>query len=146
MTVIECIIGIFLALILELFWTRGIVNHFSSFALNRSAEKKRSKGQNFLEWLFYTRFRDVIPKKYLVWYYSLFVSFFVATISTIILHFLKVEDFIIRTPLGIYLWLYTGMVILQRILWHSFKDKHYHPEKTHIRKGRNKKRKRWYHK
>ena len=116
MLVIKYIVAAFLGLLLEIIFTRNLISNFTC-DLSIEERLQRMQGANFLEWLFYMRFTDVIPKKYFVWYYSLFVSFFVTVISTVILYFLKFDESVIRIPDIIYWSFYFCLIAIQDIIW-----------------------------
>ena len=56
-----------------------------------SARKKRYKGQSFKEWIFYTRFRDVLPKFSLYANWGIIIYFLIALIGLTVLRILKIE-------------------------------------------------------
>lgn len=56
-----------------------------------SARKKKYKGQSFKEWIFYTKFRDVLPKVSLYVNWGIVIYFFIALIGLIVLRVLKIE-------------------------------------------------------
>ena len=50
---------------------RSFIAGLKVYQLNSSAYRKRSKGQTFWQWFWYTRFRDVIPRWVLISYYMI---------------------------------------------------------------------------
>lgn len=48
---------------------RGHMSGMIYYQLNNNAYKKRKKGQTFKEWLFNSRFKEEIPKVFLLLYY-----------------------------------------------------------------------------
>ena len=56
------------------------------YQLNTSAYKKRKKGENFIEWLFYLRYKEEIPKRLLIPYYFMLAVHLVANIACIFIH------------------------------------------------------------
>ena len=56
---------------LTFFVIRGFISGQKVYQLNRSALRKREKGQTFWQWFWYTRFRDVIPRWVLISYYMI---------------------------------------------------------------------------
>ena len=70
--------------------------------LNNSCINKTVKGQNFWDWLFYRRFKDVLPKMWIANYYLVFILFFATMIACTILYHSGIDD---RAPIIIYfLW------------------------------------------
>ena len=65
--------------------TRCCLGEVISYLYNRSAEKKRKKGQSFIDWFCYKNFKDRLPKKFYVWYYANFVYFFLFVVCMIAL-------------------------------------------------------------
>lgn len=64
---------------------RSYINGAISYCLNRNAEKKRRKGQSIKEWFLFSRFRDVIPRIMLVWYFADIIIFLGSIIAVIIM-------------------------------------------------------------
>ena len=54
-------------------YLRSFLSSLVSYQLNKSAIRKRKKGQNFIEWLLYLRYKDVITKIFILLYYSVLV-------------------------------------------------------------------------
>ena len=54
---------------LAFIYIRAFVGGFIHYTVNKSARKKRKKGQNFIEWLLYSRFRYDIPRIILILYF-----------------------------------------------------------------------------
>ena len=66
-----------LASFLMAFWIiRGFLLGIKEYPLNTSARKKRKKGQTFKEWFLYTRYREEIPKFFLVLYFLILFAMF----------------------------------------------------------------------
>ena len=60
----------------------------AEYQLNKSAYKKRVKGQNFFEWLLFLRLKSEIPKSVLAYYYvALAYQISTLAIMYIIYHF-----------------------------------------------------------
>ena len=54
---------------LGFFQMRLILGCITIYQLNNSARKKRLKGQSLKEWFLYSRFRDVLPRLAVIWYF-----------------------------------------------------------------------------
>ena len=79
-------IMLILAFLLVFTILRGVLSTIVDYILNSSSRKKRRKGQTIKEWLLYSKYRDIIPNKFLVIYLSLFIYLFVQLLAlTIIL-------------------------------------------------------------
>jgi len=61
------ILGILIGFLLEFLYARGFLNGIKCYQLNRNAYKKRKKGETFKEWLFYDRWKNEIPKIFLIY-------------------------------------------------------------------------------
>ena len=66
-------IVLILSFILIFFYFRCFLYGIKRFQLNNSAFKKRKKGESFKEWLFYSRYKEEIPKILLAIYYTVLV-------------------------------------------------------------------------
>lgn len=75
--------------ILSFFYLRSFMNGIISYQINRSAYKKRMKQKSFRNWLLFTRFRDVIPKGYIVFYNFLILLHIGADVICIFCSLLK---------------------------------------------------------
>lgn len=77
------ILALTLALFLFFFLARGVIRMYIDASLKKRARKRLAKDQSFLEWFFYKRYRDVIAKTQLVWYYSIMVLYALFLLGTI---------------------------------------------------------------
>ena len=71
-TLPRMLLALSLAFLLAYFFYRGFLWGLKLYRLNNSAYKKIKKGETFKEWFLYSRYRDVIPKPLLVFYFSFF--------------------------------------------------------------------------
>ena len=67
------IIVILLCFLISFLYVRGFFYGIKRYQLNNSAYKKRKKGETFKEWLFYSRYKEEIPKILRVLYYSVLI-------------------------------------------------------------------------
>lgn len=109
------------------------------YMLNRSHYKKRKKGQNFWDWLFFTRFKDVLPRKYYWIYYSLFVSYFVIIVVYVVLDLLRLDSKYHTIILIVYALSYLIYSAINHYSWLDVKNKRIDPGRTLTRQKRNKK-------
>lgn len=59
--------------LLSFIYIRCFLSGIKTYQLNNSAYKKRKKGETFKEWLFYSRYKEEIPKILRVLYYSFLI-------------------------------------------------------------------------
>lgn len=67
------IVVILLCFLISFIYIRGFLYGIKRYQLNNSAYKKRKKGETFKEWLFYSRYKEEIPKILRVLYYSVLI-------------------------------------------------------------------------
>ena len=67
------IIVILLCFLISFFELRVFLYGIKRYQLNNSAYRKRKKGENFKEWLFYSRYKEEIPKILRTLYYSVLI-------------------------------------------------------------------------
>ena len=68
----DIMLGIFSALFsywLSVWLYRGFLYSIILYQMNKSAVKKREKGQSLKERFLYSRFRDVLPRLAVIWYF-----------------------------------------------------------------------------
>ena len=70
----EFVFCILASLLLIFFYLRGFFWGLIDYQINKSARKKRRQGMTFKEWFFYLRFRDEIPKIFLVLYFTVLIA------------------------------------------------------------------------
>ena len=109
---------------------RGMMYLIIDYMLNKSNRKKRRKGQNFFEWFFYTRYKDVVPMAYKVYFYFGIVSWVVACIFIFILALTTNDDFFVDLILVTYIianisW--GGWIFLR---WYNWKKRTFEPGRT----------------
>ena len=86
-TLPRMLLALGLAFLLAYFFYRGFLWGLKLYRLNNSAYKKIKKGETFKEWFLYSRYRDVIPKPLLVFYFFFLALHAAAFLICIILHF-----------------------------------------------------------
>ncbi len=67
------IIVILLCFLIAFLDVRGFLYGIKRYQLNNSAYKKQKKGETFKEWLFYSRYKEEIPRMLRVLYYTVLV-------------------------------------------------------------------------
>ena len=65
---------------------RSLLSGVKSYQLNKSAYKKRKKGESFREWLLCTRFKEEIPKALRVLYYFVLLIHPACFFASLIVH------------------------------------------------------------
>ena len=78
------IIVILLCFLIAFLDIRGFLYGIKRYQLNNSAYKKRKKGETFKEWLFYSRYKEEIPKMLRVLYYTVLVIHPVCLIACVV--------------------------------------------------------------
>ena len=78
---------------------RSFLSGIKYYQLNNSAYKKRKKSENIIEWFFLTKWRDVIPKFFLVFYFAIIILHIIAIIVACVFAFLGFEKRILNIPL-----------------------------------------------
>ena len=73
--------------------TRGVVAYYVSYFLPKRKRKKLQKKPNtFVEWITYKEYIDCLPKSILIYYFSIFVTFFVSIFLTVLSHISGMPD------------------------------------------------------
>lgn len=80
------IIAILGCYLLSLLYARGFFYGIKRYQLNNSAYKKRKKEETFKEWLFYSKYKDEIPKALRLLYYSVLIIHPACVIACLITH------------------------------------------------------------
>ena len=88
------VIVILLCYFISLLFVRGFLYGIKRYQLNNSAYKKRKKEENFKEWLFYSRYKEEIPKTLRALYYSVLIIHPACLIACLV-------AYIVRLPLNI---------------------------------------------
>ena len=81
------ILVIALMSLLAFFYDRGFILGIKNYQLNNSAYKKRKKGETIGEWFLYTRYRDIIPKGWIIFYFILLALHVLCFIICIVVNF-----------------------------------------------------------
>ena len=138
---VDLIAGTLSELILGIFMDRGAIHFILRYLLNRSNYRKRKKGQNFWDWLFYRRYRDVIPREYFIHYMiTIFFGLFSAFISFLFLVAFNASDFLILLFPRIY-FIHVLVTVINVERWHYKRGQGYDLSEHFDRPGRNKTRK-----
>ena len=85
------IIIFFLCFLMQYIALRACIDSIISYRLNASARKKRRKNQSFKEWFLYTRYRDVVPKFFLIWYFVRIGVYIAANLMIVIFWITGIE-------------------------------------------------------
>lgn len=85
------ILIILLGFLGEFSYVRALLYGVKLYQLNRSAYKKRKKGETFKEWMFYDRWKNEIPKILLIYYYAIGIVHVVGLIVCCIFHMLYLK-------------------------------------------------------
>ena len=93
------IIIFFLYFLRQYLGLRSCISSIICYRLNTSARKKRRKNQSFKEWFLYTRYRDVVPKFFLIWYFVRIGVYIAANLMMVIFWITGIEKEYIRKML-----------------------------------------------
>lgn len=96
------ILLLLLVLILFIFSLRIIIYNEIAHTMSKSRIKKLTKGQSFFERAFYTKFRAFIPKRFLVWYFSIPILFSLACATTLIFDFFGMSESYLICPMFVF--------------------------------------------
>lgn len=81
------LIALLFSLLLFFLLTRGIVMYYISCFLPKRKRKNIQKNTcTFVEWITYKKYIDYLPKSILVYYFSIFATFFLSIVLTLLLH------------------------------------------------------------
>lgn len=89
MTTFGFIICIFLLFVITFAYIRGFIFGLKHYQLNKSAYKKRKKGETFKEWFFYSRYKNEIPIWVLILYFTMILIHIIAIILCIVMNIIK---------------------------------------------------------
>ena len=97
------ILVIALMSLLAFFYVRGFILGIKNYQLNNSAYKKRKKGETIVEWFLYTRYRDIIPKGWIIFYFILLALHVLCFIISIVVNFTsqsKIGEIVLKDSEG----------------------------------------------
>lgn len=117
-------------------YLRMFIYGIKCYQLNKNALKKRHKGETFIEWLVYSRFKNEIPKIILILYFSVLIVHFTSIIACVIMHFTIASSSVIGKIIVIVI-LYLDciwVIILRLMFWTN--DRHKKPYERWITKRR----------
>lgn len=106
-----------------LFYIRGFIYGIKRYQLNNSAYKKRKKGESFIEWLTYSRYKEEIPKIFIILYYFVVIIHPVVIVACICIRSAELGSnlgYIFVTTLIIVDSLWMGAIAL--LFWSPGKD------------------------
>lgn len=92
---------IFLLILFVIYFVlmRSFLSGIKYYQLNNNAYKKRKKTENIVEWFFLTKWRDVIPRFFLFFYFAVIILHIIAIIVVCVFAFLGFEKRILNIPL-----------------------------------------------
>ena len=82
------VIVIFLCYFLSLLFIRGFLYGIKRYQLSNSGYKRRKKRESFKEWLFYSKYKEEIPKILRVLYYTVLIIHPVCLIACLLAYFI----------------------------------------------------------
>lgn len=84
---------ILVVFLLTFCYLRNLNSQIIDYQVNKSARRKRKKGQTFIEWLIYKRYRNEIPRVLLITYFACLIFNFITFVISITSLVLDFEDF-----------------------------------------------------
>ena len=119
----DIMLGIFSALFsywLSVWLYRGFLYSIILYQMNKSAVKKREKGQSLKERFLYSRFRDVLPRLAVIWYFIVVAIHPLILVACVILTLADVSNEIgkwvaLSAPIFDTVWL----AVLYVMFWQS---------------------------
>lgn len=101
-------------------YIRGFLSGVICYQLNKSAIKKRKKGQTFKEWFLYSRYREEIPKMLLIGYFVIVAIHLLVLLSCIIFFFIQpLDDVGYILAKGIFAFDFLWMLTVQLLFWQA---------------------------
>lgn len=98
------LIILFLAFLLIFCATRGCIRLYIDASLpKRKRQKLNRSDHTFIEWLLYKKYRDILPKPLLIYYFSIFATFLISAILAVIFDINGLSD-LKRYVLSIYFY------------------------------------------
>lgn len=112
------ILGILIGFLLEFLYARGFLNGIKCYQLNRNAYKKRKKGETFKEWLFYDRWKNEIPKIFLIYHFAILVIHGVGLLMCSLFYLLRLEYQVGSViAWGVIIWDLACFIIIEILFW-----------------------------
>ena len=120
-------IVILLVFLIAFLHIRMFLLGLKTYQLNNSAYRKRKKGETFKEWLFYSRYKEEIPKILRVYYYTLLIIHPVCLIGCLCAYIIS---FIISLPfdfgrevtLFLIVFDFVTIIVIQVLFWAPRRD------------------------
>lgn len=84
---------ILVVFLLTFCYLRNLNSQIIDYQVNKSARRKRKKGQTFIEWLIYKRYRNEIPRILFITYFASLIFNFITFVLSVIFLALYLEDF-----------------------------------------------------
>lgn len=131
------VLVVVLCLILSFAYLRGFLFGLKRYRLNISAYNKRRKGESFAEWFLYTRYRDVIPQFFYVFYCCVIGLHITAILFCLFLHTCCIKSIGRYIAVGIVLIDAIWLVTLALLFWNNGDGYAY---KRWIKKAKEKKK------
>lgn len=131
---VSLIISLTICFILIFTFIRADIWKIIVLFLDRGARNKRKKSQSLVDWFIYRNFVEVIPRSFLIWYYSNLVFYFITLIITIFMAYLDFSDELMRLPSLCYLFASCIPLFIVYLLWYDKKTRRINPGKMFKKK------------
>lgn len=108
---------------LALMFIRGFLYGVKRYQLNNSAYKKRKEQENFREWLFYSRYKEEIPKILRILYFVVLIIHPAGIITCLFVYIIRVP-WNIGEMLALEIATFDGiwMLIIELLFWRPEPD------------------------
>lgn len=113
------LVAVMMSLVLFWYLQRSFLDGLIIYILNKSAVKKRKKGQTLKEYLLYTRFRTEIPKSFLIFYYFIILSHLLVGVVLVIMALIECSEDLTLKILEILFYFNCGWTAVIGILFWS---------------------------
>lgn len=70
-------------------YIRAFISGIKTYQLNKSAYKKKKKGEKFWEWILLSRWKDEVPKFYIIFNYVIIILHLLAILFCIVMRILN---------------------------------------------------------
>ena len=76
-------------LFITMYYYRGFLDGAVLYQINNSAYKKRKKNQSFQEWLLFSRFKEEIPRVFMLLYYTIWILHLLGFVLSLFFYFIN---------------------------------------------------------
>ena len=118
-------LGLFTSIVISSFvvllYYRGFMGSLLRYLINNSAYKKKKANQTFLEWLLFSRFKDLIPRILLAIYYSVLFSPIIELIICVCVWSGLFSDAVNEVVARVIVYYQAGITLIIQLLFYQVK-------------------------